>query len=135
MANSRQNRNTLQVDTLDYIDRVFKKLEAMETKADDWREKRDIDLANIKEKVYKALDTVLDQQKDLQNKYLEIKRDLAKNTQETQTIKKELQEVQEKLNNMGKIELSTLAKVAWGGLTALAGAGISLLVSWITKKF
>ncbi len=55
--------------------------------------------------------------------------------QNIEKLNTEIETIKTKLNNMGKIELSTLAKVAWGGLTAIASAGLALLATWITKKF
>ena len=135
---AKKSQNTLEIDTLDYIKefevRLFVALDRSENKADAWREKRDADLISIKDKVYNALETVLAQQADLQRKYLDIKRDLEKNTFKTEKIEVELREVQDQLKNIGKIELSTLAKIAWGGITALVGACLSLGIAWLSKK-
>lgn len=106
-------RNTLEVDTLDYLkefeDRLFKTLDKSEAKADAWREKREQDLENIKNKVYEALERVEKKQDRIETKQAEIEQKqalmdnrLTQNTNDTASIKKDVDEVKKTLESMDK---------------------------------
>jgi len=159
MQNTRQakkSQNILEIDTLDFIDKIEERLdkkyrerdddirdlikdvrlavERAEAKADAWREKRDKDLITIKNTVYEALERVEKKQAEIEKKQTIMDIQLSINTTDTSIIKNDLKKLEGQLKNITTIEVSTITKIVWGGLTALASAGLALAVTWLTKK-